>query len=98
MIPPRRLEGLLEQARTFQRIACPYYNSRTPQSLYSDPQCDKSQFPSLATHILTMHDDEVWHLAWSHDGQHLASASNDRSAIIWHIGVSGRFPWMTSFD
>ncbi|KAF9246442.1 WD40-repeat-containing domain protein [Melanogaster broomeanus] len=36
--------------------------------------------------ILDAHTDEVWNVAWSHDGLRLASASKDKTAIIWRIG------------
>ncbi|KAG1754415.1 WD40-repeat-containing domain protein, partial [Suillus lakei] len=39
------------------------------------------------TTILKVHSDEVWDVAWSHDGTHLASASKDKTAIIWRIGL-----------
>ena len=41
----------------------------------------------LTTVILKEHDDEVWNVKWSHNGQYLASASRDKSAFIWFIGV-----------
>lgn len=88
MIPPRRMEALLQQAQAFQRNTCLYHNTSTSFSLYSDHECDRTQFPSLTTYILAEHDDEVWHIKWSHSGQYLASASKDKSAIVWRIGVS----------
>ena len=52
-----------------------------------DHQC-KAAFPRITPTILTVHTDEVWNIEWSHDGAHLASASKDKSAIMWRIGVS----------
>ncbi|KAG5220488.1 WD repeat-containing protein [Salix suchowensis] len=52
-----------------------------------DHQCDKDAFPRTTTTILQVHDDEVWNLEWSHDGQYLASGSKDKTAIIWKVGV-----------
>lgn len=40
--------------------------------------------------VIDAHTDEVWHLAFSHDGSRLASASRDRSAIIWRVSRRGR--------
>ncbi|EGO21068.1 hypothetical protein SERLADRAFT_475747 [Serpula lacrymans var. lacrymans S7.9] len=51
-----------------------------------DHQCDKSAFPRVTTMILEVHADEVWNIAWSHNGEYLASASKDKTAIIWRIG------------
>jgi WD40 repeat protein len=47
----------------------------------------ESDFPRVTTIILQVHTDEVWNIAWSHDGLYLASASGDKSAIIWRTGV-----------
>jgi WD40 repeat protein len=47
-----------------------------------------SDFPWITTTILEVHKDEVWNVQWSHDGAYLASASLDKSAIIWRRGVS----------
>ncbi|KAF8236247.1 WD40 repeat-like protein [Tricholoma matsutake] len=43
-------------------------------------------FPSITTTILEVHTDEVWNVEWSHDGQYLATASKDKTAIIWRLG------------
>jgi len=45
-------------------------------------------FPWITTTILEAHKDEVWNIKWSHDGAYLASASRDKSAIIWGRGSS----------
>ena len=47
-----------------------------------------SDFPWITTAILQVHKDEVWNIKWSHDGAYLASASKDKSAIIWRRRVS----------
>ncbi|KIJ69067.1 hypothetical protein HYDPIDRAFT_172550 [Hydnomerulius pinastri MD-312] len=56
------------------------------QTLLSDLQ---PGFPRVTTTILDVHTDEVWNVAWSHDGLRLASASRDKTAIIWRIGSDG---------
>lgn len=91
MIPQRRFSTLLTQSREYQRHRCLYHNSLvdpSSSSLFSDHTCDKESFPRITTTILEVHSDEVWNVAWSHDGTHLASASKDKTAIIWRIGVS----------
>lgn len=87
MIPPRRFDTLLEQAREYQRRSCVYHNTSVPFSLYTDHACGRDAFPGVTTLILAEHEDEVWDLQWSHDGCYLATASSDRTAIIWRIGV-----------
>jgi WD repeat-containing protein 26 len=90
MIPNQRFSTLLQQAHLHQLQRCIYHNipaNATPLSLYADHQCDNSAFPRINTTILTGHADEVWHLDWSHGGDFLASASKDRTAIIWRVGV-----------
>jgi WD40 repeat protein len=90
MIPQRRFTGLLEQSRLYQIQQCVYHNSPTSpasMSLYKDHQCDKGAFPRVTTAILEVHSDEVWGMDWSHDGVYLASASRDKTVIIWRIGV-----------
>ena len=41
MVPEHRLETLLEQAITLQRISCLYHNTNEYISLYSDHICDR---------------------------------------------------------
>ncbi|KAJ3502077.1 hypothetical protein NLJ89_g9048 [Agrocybe chaxingu] len=56
----------------------------------------RSDFPKITTTILEVHMDEIWNIEWSHDGAYLASASKDKTAIIWRRGDSEgrvRDPW-----
>ncbi|KAG9303962.1 hypothetical protein G9A89_005872 [Geosiphon pyriformis] len=85
MVPEHRLETLLEQATGFQRKSCLYHNTNEYISLYSDHICDRSQFPLVTTHIFNRHTDEVWHVVFSNNGKFLASASKDKTAIIWSL-------------
>lgn len=97
MIPQRRFSTLLDQAFLYQQNRCLYHNSSANSrtfSLYTDHMCDKSVFPTVTTAILEIHSDEVWNLEWSHSGNFLATASKDKSAIIWRIGVSSVIPCM----
>ncbi|XP_061357672.1 WD repeat-containing protein 26 homolog [Gastrolobium bilobum] len=90
MIPEKRLEHLVEQALILQREACLFHNSLDKEmSLYSDHHCGKTQIPCRTLQILEAHDDEVWFVQFSHNGKYLASASNDRSAIIWEVDMNG---------
>ncbi|KAI8805922.1 WD40-repeat-containing domain protein [Cladochytrium replicatum] len=86
MIPARRLETLLGQAIRLQETMCAYHTPDDEHiSLYSDHACDHTPFPFEATHIFDEHSDEVWFIAFSHDGSHLASSSKDDLAIIWSV-------------
>lgn len=92
MIPQRRFSTLLNQSRMYQRQQCLYHNPPLSSfSLFTDHRCHKSDFPSVTTTILEVHTDEVWYIEWSHNGAFLASAGRDKSAIIWHRGVSDSF-------
>ncbi|KAF7970217.1 hypothetical protein HWV62_24744 [Athelia sp. TMB] len=60
--------------------------SAASYSLYADHTCDRAAFPGTTTAILSVHTDEVWNIEWSHCGGFLASASRDKTAIIWRVG------------
>ncbi|KAK4058921.1 hypothetical protein OIO90_000367 [Microbotryomycetes sp. JL221] len=87
MIPRRRLETLLEQAKEQQRRNCPFHSGDVPISLLSDCKCDPATFPSLTSYVLHEHTDEIWRLEFSHDGKWLATAGRDQTAIIWNVAA-----------
>ncbi|KAL9388212.1 hypothetical protein Peur_016817 [Populus x canadensis] len=90
MIHPTRLESIIEEAISLRRLSCLYHNiSDRNVSLYSDHKCGMSRLPCQAKQILHMHVDEVWFLQFSHNGKYLASASKDKSAIIWEVTDGG---------
>ncbi|KAL3502469.1 hypothetical protein ACH5RR_036918 [Cinchona calisaya] len=91
MIPEKRLVHLVEQALDLQRDACKFHNSMVEEmSLLTDHQCGRDHIPSQTLQILNEHSGEVWFLQFSHNGQYLASSSNDRTVIIWEVKVDGR--------
>ncbi|KAI0086137.1 WD40 repeat-like protein [Irpex rosettiformis] len=90
MIPQRRFASLLDHARDYQRTRCLYHNIPLDAhnfTLYADHVCDKDHFPRITTAILEVHTDEVWNLQWSHSGSYLATASKDKSAVVWRIDL-----------
>lgn len=88
MVPQRRLETLLEQAKIYQRSQCRYHTSNPAISLYTDHVCDKTVFPTQTTHILGGHDDQVWRVQFSHNGRYLATTSKDGTSLVWQVTVS----------
>lgn len=56
-----------------------------PISLYHDHVCKSGSFPSVTTHVLADHHDEVWRIEWSPNGNMLASASKDKTVVIWQL-------------
>jgi len=85
MVPPRRLDTLLQQARDHQIELCNHHVNLHETSLYHDHICSRNQFPSTTTHILEGHTDEVWQVQWCHSGKMLASSGRDMTVIIWRI-------------
>ncbi|KAJ3033834.1 hypothetical protein HDV00_005799 [Rhizophlyctis rosea] len=86
MIPEHRLNTLVDQALSYQKLGCLYHNVEDASlSLFTDHACDRNHFPSTTTHVLEEHSDEVWFISFSNNGLYLASASKDATAIIWSI-------------
>ncbi|ORX90072.1 WD40 repeat-like protein [Basidiobolus meristosporus CBS 931.73] len=86
MIPSHRLRSLFDQAVAYQRSNCLYHDSAdTFVTLYADHQCDRTQFPGVTKHVFEGHLDEVWYVTFSHDGKYIASASKDKTTIIWSV-------------
>ncbi|KAI9346300.1 WD40-repeat-containing domain protein [Obelidium mucronatum] len=84
IIPEHRLESIFSQAIEYQQQHCLYHNVPNSNiSLLSDHSCDRSSFPTKTQYILDGHSDEVWFVAFSANGKFLASASKDRTCIIW---------------
>ncbi|OCF31690.1 hypothetical protein I316_06697 [Kwoniella heveanensis BCC8398] len=85
MVPSRRLATLFDQARRHQQLSCLYHEEPESSSLYIDHRCESGQFPSVTTHVLADHTDEVWKIEWSPDGMYLASAGKDKTVVIWQL-------------
>jgi len=90
MLPPHRLEDLLNQAITYQCEKCPYHNCVNTESLDSwsflkDHVCSKEEFPSVTLQIINDHCDEVLICKFSNNGQKLATGSKDGCLFIWDV-------------
>ncbi|XP_058101411.1 WD repeat-containing protein WDS homolog [Magnolia sinica] len=84
-LPESRLKHLVETAVTIQREACLYHNSTGTISLYEDHCCTRDQIPTETVQILDQHENEVWFVQFSNNGEYLASSSSDCTAIIWTV-------------
>ena len=83
MIREHRLAELFDQVKQAQINSCLYHNTSVPPSLYSDHMCSRDGFPLRTRVQLEEHSDEVFHVRFSPDGTKLASASMDKTAIIY---------------
>ncbi|XP_061814347.1 WD repeat-containing protein 26-like isoform X1 [Nerophis lumbriciformis] len=95
MLPPRRLQTLLQQAVELQRERCLYHNTQLDLGLDSvslllDHGCSRKQFPCYTQQILTEHCNEVWFCKFSNNGTKLATGSKDTTVIIWHVDPESR--------
>jgi WD repeat-containing protein 26 len=92
MLPPKRLETLINQAIEYQCEKCPFHNTNDKINidtctLLKDHICTKDQFPSTCIQTLNDHCDEVWFCKFSNDGTKLASGSKDGTLIIWDVNL-----------
>jgi WD40 repeat protein len=83
MIPEHRLAVLLDHVQQQHIDQCLYHNTTQPPSLLHDHVCEPDQFPLHVLQDLQDHNDEVWHVEFSHDGSMLASASKDNTVMIY---------------
>lgn len=55
----------------------------------STPTKAGSNNSTCQVQVLEGHSDEIWHVAFSHDGRHLGTASKDGSACLWAVKARG---------
>ena len=86
LMPKGRLRTLVSQSLEHQMRSCPRYN-RAQQwtNLVEDCWASEELVPRQTRHVLEEHADEVWHIDFSHCGGYLASASKDKTVIIWAL-------------
>ncbi|CAL4917070.1 unnamed protein product [Urochloa decumbens] len=82
-VPTGRLEHLVESAVTKQVASCIYHNLPDEITLFEDHKCHEQHIPSECAQILCGHNNEVWFVRFSNNGDYLASSSSDCTAIIW---------------
>ena len=85
MVPEHRLANLFDQCKDKWINNCRYHNTRQSPSLFHDHTCDQINLPTNKLETLHFHDNEVWYLAFSNNGRYLATASSDRSVIIYDV-------------
>lgn len=93
MLPPNRLDTLLNQAVELQKDRCPYHNTYHETwavSLLSDHICSRDEFPCATIQVLNDHCDEVWFCRFSPNGTKLATGSKDGTLCIWTIDFASK--------
>ncbi|KAF1809622.1 WD40 repeat-like protein [Eremomyces bilateralis CBS 781.70] len=87
MIPDHRLAILLGEVKSGWIDKCLYHNTAESPSLYLDHMCEREDMPLNTVTTLSHHSDEVWFLAFSNDGTRLATASQDKTVIIYETAT-----------
>ncbi|KAI0381849.1 WD domain-containing protein [Hypomontagnella monticulosa] len=85
MLPEHRLAILLQQIKVNQIGGCLWHSNAASPSLYADHVCDRRKFPTETVIELDEHEDQVWQVAFSHDGTKLASCGRAKQVIIWDV-------------
>ncbi|KAI1729793.1 WD repeat-containing protein 26 [Ditylenchus destructor] len=95
MLPPGRLQELLNQSYTYQVGKCDLHLPSTEETIderaiLKDHQCGNHDFPTKNTQVLGDHFAEVWCLEFSPCGQYLASGAKSNCVLLWKVAESSR--------
>eukprot|EP01025_Chloroclados_australasicus_P049508 TRINITY_DN5643_c0_g1_i3.p1 TRINITY_DN5643_c0_g1~~TRINITY_DN5643_c0_g1_i3.p1 ORF type:complete len:577 (+),score=52.06 TRINITY_DN5643_c0_g1_i3:111-1841(+) len=86
LIPPGRIEELIERALSAQVEQCLYSNDPCPKlTLLQDYSVGLEQLPLQKLQSLDEHSNEVWHVQFSEDGKYLASSCKDGAVRIYEV-------------
>ncbi|THD21257.1 WD repeat-containing protein 26 [Fasciola hepatica] len=90
MLPPRRLEVLIDEAVRAQLSSCIFHNPLpgAPMdlnniSLLQHHSCGMRDFPAFCVQTLDQRDSELWLCQFSPDGSYLAAGGKDANVDIW---------------
>ncbi|KAA0196107.1 WD repeat-containing protein 26, partial [Fasciolopsis buskii] len=92
MLPPRRLEVLIDEAVRAQLSSCLFHNPLpgSPMdlnniSLLQHHSCGMRDFPAFCVQTLDQRDSELWLCQFSPDGAYLAAGGKDANVDIWRV-------------
>ena len=87
LLPENRLQTLLQQAVLWQSSQCAERPSAFggSRALLEDFAFSREEIPHITKHVLERHTDEVWFVAYSHDGTKLATAAKDAVVAVWEV-------------
>ncbi|TIC18639.1 WD40 repeat-like protein [Wallemia mellicola] len=85
LLPNNRLFTLLNQSIQYQSDNFFYVSNTNEVSLLNDLKNDSLSFPNYNNSLIKAHKDEIWHCSFTKDETYFATASKDKSIIIWSI-------------
>jgi len=86
LLPEKRLQLLVNQAVQYQKEKQNFpFVKQKEISLLEDLHYDPQRIPTKTSRVLTHHKDEVWFVQFSHNGKLLATASKDKSVVVWDM-------------
>jgi len=95
LIPENRLEQLLLQAVEYQKEhLCVLQNPQNHDpsqgvSLLQREIAPEDAIPDTTLAVLTDHEDEVWNVQFSHNGQYLATVGTDKMCFVYNVHSLG---------